>query len=225
MLKIEMLGGFEARLALGDELVFGVRKAKAILSYLALAPGYSVPRARLVHLLWSERGEEQARGSLRQALAALKKGLRESAPDEPVPLVSGRETVALAAEQVVVDAGQFERLAQSGDIADLLAADALYRGDLLDGFELAEMPFQEWLGHERERFRELAFGVLQSLTAHHEETGEFEAAIEAARRAAAFDPLRESAHRTLMRLFDASGQVGLALKQYESCRDFLQREL
>ena len=46
-----------------------------------------------------------------------------------------------------------------------------------------------------------------------------------ARRAAAFDPLRETAHRTLMRLFDASGQSGLALRQYESCRDLLQREL
>ena len=225
LLKFKMLGRFEARLAPEAELVFSQRKAQAILAYLALAPDHSVPRAKLVHLLWSERGEEQARSSLRQALAALRKALREGAPDAPMALVSGRETVALAGEYVEVDAGRFKRLAQSGDIADLLAADALYQGDLLDGFELAEMPFQEWLGHERERYRELAFGVLQALTAHHEETGAFEPAIDVARRAADFDPLRESAHRTLMRLFDASGQAGLALKQYETCRDVLQREL
>jgi len=112
LLQIELLGGFEARLAPDSGLVFGQRKAQAILAYLALAPDYTVPRARLVHLLWSERGEEQARSSLRQALAALRKGLREAAPgeseapeapDAPEALVSGRETVALAAEQVDID--------------------------------------------------------------------------------------------------------------------------
>ncbi len=231
MLQIELLGGFEARLAPDSGLVFGQRKAQAILAYLALAPDYTVPRARLVHLLWSERGEDQARSSLRQALAALRKGLREAAPSEsdapdaPEALVSGRETVALAAAQVDIDAVRFARLAQSSDIADLQAADALYRGDLLDGFALAELPFQEWLERERERLREVAFHVLQSLTAQHEEAGEFAAAIETARRAAAFDPLREAAHRTLMRLFDASGQSGQALKQYENCREILRREL
>ena len=225
MLQIELLGGFEARLAPDRALVFGQRKAQAILAYLALAPDYTVPRARLVHLLWSERGEDQARSSLRQALTALRKGLREAASDEAEPLVSGRETVALAAGLVDVDAVRFAGLAQSNDIADLQAADALYRGDLLDGFALAELPFQEWLERERERLRELAFGVLQALAARHEESGAFEAAIEAARRAAAFDPLRESAHRALMRLFDASGQSGQALRQYESCRDILERDL
>ncbi|MDA1356896.1 MAG: BTAD domain-containing putative transcriptional regulator [Proteobacteria bacterium] len=225
MLQIELLGGFEAWLARDRALVFGQRKAQAILAYLALAPDHTVPRARLVHLLWSERGEDQAKSSLRQALTALRKGLREAAPDATEPLVSVRETLALAAEQVDVDAVRFARLAQSSDIADLQAADALYRGDLLDGFALAELPFQEWLERERERLRELAFCVLQSLAAQHEELGAFEAAIEVARRAVAFDPLRESAHRTLMRLFDTSGQSGQALRQYESCSDILLRDL
>ena len=221
-LQIDMLGGFEMRLASGAQPEFGQRKAQAILAYLSLAPDYTVPRARLVNLLWSERGEAQARSSLRQALAALKKGLREA---EQMPLESGRETVALLGGHVAVDALDFKRLAESDDIADLEAAAALYRGDLLDGFEIAEMPFQEWLDLERSRFRELALAVLHALATRHEEQGEFERAIEAARRAISFDPLRESAHRTLMRLFDASGQGELALRQFESCRDVLQREL
>ena len=221
-LQIDMLGGFEMRLASGAPLEFGQRKAQAILAYLSLAPDYAVPRARLVNLLWSERGEEQARSSLRQALAALKKGLREA---EQMPFESGRETVALLGAHVAVDAFEFERLAESDDTADLEAAAALYRGDLLDGFEIAEMPFQEWLDLERTRFREMALTVLHALTARYEALGDFERAIEAARRAIGFDPLRESAHRTLMRLFVASGQGELALRQYESCRDLLQREL
>jgi DNA-binding SARP family transcriptional activator len=221
-LQIELLGGFKTRLASGAPLVFSQRKAEAILAYLALAPDHAAPRTRLFNLLWSERGEEQARSSLRQALAALRKGLREA---EPMPILSERGTVALIGEQVTVDAGKFEKLAQSDDFSDLQAAAALYQGDLLDDFAIAELPFQEWLDQERSRLRELALGVLQALATRHAEQNEFEAAIEMARRAAAFDPLRETAHRTLMRLFDASGQGGLALRQYESCRDLLQREL
>ena len=121
-LQIDMLGGFEMRLASGAQPEFGQRKAQAILAYLSLAPDYTVPRARLVNLLWSERGEAQARSSLRQALAALKKGLREA---EQMPLESGRETVALLGGHVAVDALDFERLAESDDVADLEAAAAL----------------------------------------------------------------------------------------------------
>ena len=39
------------------------------LAMLALARGVPVPRSRLTAVLWGDRGEEQARNSLRQALA------------------------------------------------------------------------------------------------------------------------------------------------------------
>ena len=142
-LQIELLGGFKTRLASGAPLVFSQRKAEAILAYLALVPDHAAPRTRLFNLLWSERGEEQARSSLRQALAALRKGLREA---EPMPILSERGTVALIGEQVTVDAGKFEKLAQSDDFSDLQAAAALYQGDLLDDFAIAELPFKNgWI--------------------------------------------------------------------------------
>ncbi|TGU37038.1 alpha/beta hydrolase, partial [bacterium M00.F.Ca.ET.152.01.1.1] len=49
--------------------------------------------------------------------------------------------------------------------------------------------------------------------------------IRAALRLVAMEPLREDAHRALMRSYAAQGRVNLALKQYELCRDALQREL
>src|SRR5262249_35200723 len=38
-------------------------------------------------------------------------------------------------------------------------------------------------------------------------------------------PLREAAHRALMQIYAEQGQTALALKQYQFCRDTLQREL
>ena len=72
-LKLTLLGGFEARSASGAPLVLRQKKAQLLLAYLALHPGEAQARERLAALLWSDRGDEQARSSLRQALTALRK--------------------------------------------------------------------------------------------------------------------------------------------------------
>src|SRR3712207_5756605 len=74
-LHIEVLGGFSARTECGRSIAFAIRKAQALLAFLALAPGYPHARASLHGLLWGEREEEQARGSLRYALTDIRKGL------------------------------------------------------------------------------------------------------------------------------------------------------
>ena len=51
------------------------RKNQALLGALALAPSCSMMRGRIANLLWSDSGDDQARTSLRQALAALRKEL------------------------------------------------------------------------------------------------------------------------------------------------------
>jgi DNA-binding SARP family transcriptional activator len=55
------------------------RKARALLAYLALRRGVAVPRDTLCALLWGDRGEEQARASLRQTLSVIRKDLRAAA--------------------------------------------------------------------------------------------------------------------------------------------------
>ena len=65
-LRITLFGGFEARLGSGETVSLAGRKAQALLAYLALPPGETHSRDKLVALLWSDRGEQQARGSLRQ---------------------------------------------------------------------------------------------------------------------------------------------------------------
>jgi hypothetical protein len=107
---LKVLGGFEARIGPGAPLDIATRKTRALLAYLALPPGRAHARDKLTGLLWSDRGDEQARNSLRQALTELGRVL---AGIEPSPLVKGRDTLSLDPEGVEVDAVLFERLAAS----------------------------------------------------------------------------------------------------------------
>jgi hypothetical protein len=52
-----------------------------------------------------------------------------------------------------------------------------------------------------------------------------EAAVLSAQRLLALDPAREQTHRLLMRLYAGAGDRGKALRQYQQCRETLQREL
>src|SRR6516225_9009226 len=100
-LQVTLLGGFEARIIPGEPLGIANRKTRALLVYLALPAGRAHSRDKLAGLLWSDRGDEQARNSLRQAIAELGQALGDVAPS---PLVKKRDTVALDPQAVEVDA-------------------------------------------------------------------------------------------------------------------------
>src|SRR5205823_3610746 len=143
----------------------------------------------------------------------------------PGALVVDGRTVGLDPASVEIDVGRFERLVADGAPAALEEAVALYRGDLLDGFDVAAAPFEEWLLAERERLRELALEALARLLRHQSESRATEPAIQTALRLLALDPLQEAVHRTLMRLYARQGRRSNALRQYQVCVSVLQREL
>jgi len=221
-LDIRLLGGFEARLATGEPLALKGRKAQALLARLALAPGTPCGRESLTALLWSDRGEEQARGSLRQALAELRRSFNDTGL---APLVVGRDTVGLDAKAVAVDVATFERAVSEGTAEALARATELYAGPLLDGFPGIDPAFEEWLREERMRLADLARDALTRLLANRTTAGETAAAIAMARRLLALDPLQESVHRALMELYAGTGERTLALKQFQACSDVLRAEL
>jgi TolB-like protein/Tfp pilus assembly protein PilF len=221
-LNIKLLGGFEARLVSGEAIPPIGRKAQALLAYLALAPGTPQPREKLTALLWSDRGEAQARSSLRQALSELRKAL---AGADPPPLETKGEAVALAAGAVVVDVEILGRLIDGGEGPSLEAAVDLYRGDLLDGLAVPDPAFEDWLRGERQRLRERAREAMTGLMELQLAAGEADGAFATARRLLGLDPLQESAHRAIMRLHADKGERALALKQYQACRELLRDEL
>jgi TolB-like protein/DNA-binding SARP family transcriptional activator len=221
-LNIDVLGGFASHVGTGDALEIKGRKTRALVAYLALKPGRACPREELVGLLWGDRGEEQARSSLRQSLSELRKALGETGDNV---LIAGHDTVALDAKGVEVDAVTFERLADDGTPEALKAAVGLYRGDLLDGIAVHDRAFEDWLAGERGRLRGRACEALNSLLGHQVESGDAKAAIATACRLLALDPLQEVVHRALMSLYAGRGERTLALKQFQACRDALAAEL
>lgn len=221
-LEIKLFGAFEARLQTGERLALKGRKAQALLARLALKPGVPCARETLMALLWSARGDEQARASLRQALAELRRACKAAGA---APLLVARDAVTLDPEAVSSDVAAFERALAEGAPDALARATELYAGPLLAGFASPDPAFDEWLRDERARLSELAGEALGRLLRRRAEAGETGAAIATARSLLALDPLHESVHRTLMELYAATGERTLALKQFQACSEVLRAEL
>src|SRR2546427_2641506 len=196
-LYLELLGGFSARLDLGRSCVLPTRKAQALLAYLALPAGRFHSREKLTALLWGEKAEARARHSLRQALASLRRALGGTAPG----LLTRGDTIALNPEAVAVDVADLEAALAEGSPEALARGAALYKGDLLDGFGVDEVPFEEWRVVERERLHELALEGLAKLLREQLRADRPGAAIHTELRFLALEPVQEAVHRALMRLY------------------------
>jgi len=213
--RLTLLGNFVLH-ADGGPVAIPTKKNRALLAILALSPNGQATRERLCGLLWGERGEEQARSSLRQALAVLR---RELGPGNGI-LKTRDDVVALHLPDLDIDVLQFDRWSR-GEVEQLRGAAALLQGELLADTSLHEEGFDEWLAGERRKLSERAIAVLDGLAAR--ERGP--AQIGYARRLVEIDPLREASHRALIRAYHLAGETALAIKQYELCCDILKREL
>ncbi len=221
-LKLTLLGGFEARWATGEVADLPGQKDRALLAYLAIAAGDSHPRERLAGLLWSERGDQQARDSLKQALLRLRRSLGGG---DGGPLRADRQSISLDRIGLDIDVLAFERLVRENTIDALAQAKSLYRGEFLDGLAVHDPAFEDWLLLERQRLRQLFERALANLMPQALAAGDRERAADAARRLLSSDPLSEAAYRTLMQVHVDDGQTAQALKLYDGLWDRLHREL
>jgi TolB-like protein/DNA-binding SARP family transcriptional activator/cytochrome c-type biogenesis protein CcmH/NrfG len=216
--RLVLLGSFSLQAEDGAELALPTRKDRLLLAHLALSAGGSQARDRLAGLLWGDRGEVQARDSLRQSLAALRQTFRQVGLD---PIRTDRESVFFDPASIEIDAIEF---AASARTAPGKSA-ALYRGELLEGLDGVTSEFEEWLRPERERLADLAVRALEDATASCSVGASADALIELGRRLLAKDRLREPVYRALMRLQERKGDRVEALKLYAACRTALQQEL
>ncbi len=174
---------------------------------LALESPNLVSRQRLADLLWSRRGEEQARGSLRQALHELQEAL---GPDGRGLILATRETIALNDEAVWTDARALPGLARDrAEALNLLQAELLSD---LDGLDAA---FDAWLSEQRRRLRDIA---LEAATGRLAAATTAEARAQEARRVLAIDPAQEPVWRIMIRSEAERGDRGAAFAAWEECR-------
>jgi TolB-like protein/DNA-binding SARP family transcriptional activator/Tfp pilus assembly protein PilF len=214
--QVNLLGRFELRTPDGQEVALGARKSIALLALLGAAPGLRMSRDQLATLLWEDMPDAQARGNLRQLLAATRR---------PAPfLEADGGTIGFSEGMVETDLAAFEAAIAEETTAALERAAALYRADLLDGFSLRDRNFDEWVTGERERLREHAVQLFLRLMERAAAVG-VEPAIRWALRILAVDPVHEPAHRALMELYAAQGRHAAALRLYEQLRETLLHEL
>ena len=189
--------------------------AQRVLGFLAMQER-PVSRDYVAGTLWIDSSEEHATGSLRSALWRLRQ-----CGDRLVE-VSGRQ-LGLS-PHVRVDArvaADWARrlLDPSAAITDEDIARIPRSGDLLPGW------YDDWVLVERERLRELQLHALDRLCEGLMREGRYGQALEAGHAAVRMEPLRESGHRSVIRVHLAEGNQADALRQYHLFRRLLENEL
>ncbi len=221
MIRFQSLGAVELTGADGAPChsVLAQPRRLALLAYLTLAhPRGFHRRDTLLALFWPESDPTHAREALNQALHFLRRALGEGAlPNR------GVEEVAVSREALWCDALALEDAVRAGRLQEALE---LYRGDLLEGFNVSAAPeFERWLDVERERVRQAVAGAAWSLAAGAEREHNLAGAASWARRAAALTPYDEAAHRRLLEYLDGAGDRAGALQEHEAFRRRLKEEL
>src|SRR3989440_1502151 len=223
-------------------LTFALRKAQALLLYLAVEGGMH-PRSKLAALLWPDSEPHAARTALRNALTLLRSLL--ATPDASASphshLLSQQDLLGLDPQapfeldlDVVQQAyHQAQRLStfpsqepHAALVTRVQQALALVRGPFLGGFWLREETgFDEWVQQQQQQWQVRLPLLLDRLSSWQEVGGELEPARVTLTRWLTLDPLSEEACRRLMRVDLALGDPGAAGQVYATLQARLAEEL
>jgi DNA-binding SARP family transcriptional activator len=212
-IRLGLLGSFS--LSIDAEPIGLPMNAQRLVCFLALHDG-SLLRPHVAGSLWGDTTEAHAAGSLRSALWRLRH------PEHSLVLVGDSHLQLDPA--VIVDLHASEALAQRilDESHDLDGADldeALLSEDVLHDWT------EDWVLVKREHHTQLRLRALDALCRRLTQAGRFGHAVQTGKLAVSVEPLRESAQRTLIAAHLAEGNIGEAMKQYDSFRDLLRREL
>ena len=220
--RIYLVGNIRAVAPGGVDFLPRGRKTRGLLACLCLAQGERVSRSRLVGLLWDRSGEAQARMSLRQSLSELNSIVNRYVP----ALVEiERDSVRIDVRKCWVDAlailyASADAAAQTSTLVEP------YSERLLDDLDGITASFDQWLAAERTRFEDHVRKILEAeLDRLTEQDAKPEMRAAAARRLINFEPTHEGAVRSLMRAFAQMGDRAQAIREFERCRQMLQRML
>ncbi len=179
-----------------------------------------VRRTKVSGTLWLDSAEERANASLRSAL------WRVPAPGG-VSVLSASATHVWLNPAIEVDfrstiARAYSLLDDSvRDVAVIDVARELcsFRDDLLPGW------YDDWVVMERERFHHLRLQALDRLGERLRACGRYGDALQVGLAAVQAEPLHETAHRLVIRVHLAQGNVAEAIRQYQRYERTLAHEL
>ncbi|MFL5912281.1 MAG: BTAD domain-containing putative transcriptional regulator [Gaiellaceae bacterium] len=212
VVRLHLLGGFEV-VCDGRPVPLPIGSQRLI-AFVALRPR-PVRREYAAGMLWLESSDARAAASLRSTLWRVQKQL-------PGLLTTTDGRLQLGAE-VEIDLRIAEETAQrvldGSQGGDRLETVDLLRADVLPDW------YEDWAQSERDRFRQLRLSALETLCDRHASAGRLGEALELGLLSVATEPLRESAHRALIRVHIAAGNAVEAIRQYGVCRRLLRDQL
>jgi len=201
--RLRTLGRFELSRA-GRILDVRSPKSRALLVCLALSPGGRIARGALAGLLWDRADPENARASLRQALAALR-------------TVLGADFAALVAADTrevwidlrCVDVDLLELASGAGRVEEMLDA-AMTSFEFLADLVPDSPAMEDWLALHRARASTLAIMAVEAALADVRARGDCDAVLALGAKGLLLDPLHEGVHAAMIEAFVQQGRHGLA---------------
>ncbi|HVF93035.1 MAG TPA: tetratricopeptide repeat protein [Sphingomonas sp.] len=216
---IRLLGDFVATVGNVDARPRG-RKACAMLAVVAVSAAKCVRREELANLFWGDRGEHQARSSLRQSLGEI----RNSALSRHGAVAINRDELALVANRSTTDIDAILDACARGDIDGIGRRLGSIGGMFMAGYDGLAAEFDEWLRVERQRnHRRIVGAVLDQAPAML--SGEGLANAQTIVRALdRLDPFNEVVARLGMQADHAAGDGASLHRRYRTLCEELDRE-
>ncbi|HEU4811920.1 MAG TPA: bacterial transcriptional activator domain-containing protein [Nocardioides sp.] len=225
-IEIRLLGDWGVRRHDGcliDNHDWRTGKTRDLLRLLALDNGHAVRSPALIAKLWPDASPDRARASLRTAASQIRHAMGVNCIE--------RQPGHLVLRGCWVDVGEFvsvhhqsQRAALRRDpysvIALAEAGERLYRGDFH-----AYDDDSDWASLQRNLLIDARHQMLTDAAQSSVELGQFRQAIEFATLAIRANPSSEGPHRSLMTAYAELGEVGSALRVFESYRTRLAEEL
>jgi DNA-binding SARP family transcriptional activator len=215
--QVRLLGDFTVR-ADGRDVRLSA-DAQRLVAFLALRRS-TVKRTTVAGNLWTDSTQDRAYGNLRSALWRVQqatRGLIETAgPSLRIANAVETDVDVLVERHTKVD---------GPDAPDEQTAWPYRAECLLFSQELLADWHDEWVLVERERMRQVSLHLLERLSGRLVAEERYPAAMEAALAAIRLDPLRESAHRCVVRVHLAEGNYSDAIRHVDGYTVLLQAEV
>jgi DNA-binding SARP family transcriptional activator len=202
-----------------DQLVQMSPCSQRVVGYVALHDR-PVRRTKVSGTLWLDSSEHRASASLRSALWRIPApgGVRILATSSTHLWLNPRIEVDLRAITARARA-LLDGVAHEVAVIDVARELCTFNDDLLPGW------YDDWVIMERERFHQLRLQALDQLGERLRACGRLGDALHVGLTAMQAEPLRETAHRLVMRVHMQQGNVAEAIRQYQAYERMLADEL
>jgi DNA-binding SARP family transcriptional activator len=215
-LRLTLIGGFA--LWRGSEELRFAASGQRLIALLALRdrPG---GRLNVAGTLWPDCSTDRSLAGLRTTLWRIRQSCDQVIVASPSFLWIDVNT-EVDVRNLIAFAHRLNQQETAHDTADLDSVPlASLVGDLLPDW------YDDWLQDEREGLRQTRLHALESLARQLSASGRHADAIQAALAAIRLEPLRETAHSTLIEMHLAEGNWSEACRQFQRCRRMLRKEL